>query len=84
MFQLVRACEQGLGVQADRTSIFFGVKLMFVGVMNFGQVQEIRFVVMTFFWSYSNQFSVVLIRSSELASNYNLGKVKTNKIIVNL
>ena len=25
-------------VQADRTSIYFGIKLMFVGVMNFGHV----------------------------------------------
>ena len=28
-------------VQAARTSIFFGVNLMFVGVMNFGQIKKI-------------------------------------------
>ena len=27
-------------VQADRTSIFLGVKLMFVGVTNFGQITK--------------------------------------------
>ena len=42
---------------------------MFVDVVNFGQVQKIRFVVVKFFWSYSNQFLVILIRSRELASN---------------
>ena len=31
-------------VRADRTSIFFGVKLMSVGVVKFGQVKKIRFV----------------------------------------
>ena len=36
-------------ILADRTSKFFGVKLMFVGVMNFGQIQLIRFVVVKFF-----------------------------------
>ena len=65
----------GGSVQAKRTSIFFGVKLMFVGVilmfvgvMNFGQVQKIRLAVVKFFWSNSNQFLVILIWSSELAS----------------
>ena len=68
----------GTPVQADRTSILFfgggiklmfvGVMLIFVGVMNFGQVQKIRFVVVKIFWSNSNQFSVILIWSSELAS----------------
>ena len=57
---------------------FLGVKLMFVGVMNFGQIKKIRFVVVNIFrsysinkvrrceifWSYSNQFLVILIRSS--------------------
>ena len=58
----------GTPVQADRTSIFFGVNLMFVGVMNFSQVQKIRFNVVNVFWSNFNQFLVILIRSSELAS----------------
>ena len=55
-------------VQADRTSIFLGVKLLFVGVMNFGQIKKIRFVVVNIFRSNSNQFSVILIRSSKLAT----------------
>ena len=57
-------------VRANRTSIFLGVKLMFVGVMNFGQIKKIRFVLVKIFWSNSNQFSVILIGSSELASFY--------------
>ena len=48
--------------------MFVGVMLMFVGVMNFGQVQKIRFVVVKIFRSNSNQFLVILIWSSELAS----------------
>ena len=55
-------------VQAICTCIFFGVKLMFVSVMNFGQVQKICFVVVKNFWSNSNQFLVIFIWSSELAS----------------
>ena len=39
-------------MQADRTSIFLGVKLMFVGVMNFGHVPTLRLVVVMV-WSYS-------------------------------
>ena len=77
--QPVRACEPGLGDLSKPTApaYFFGVKLMFVGVMNFGQIQKIRFVVVNIFWSYSNnkahrceifrsysnQFSFILIRS---------------------
>ena len=64
-------------VQADRNSIFLGGKfnfclchVMFVGVMNFGQVQKIRFFVVKIFWSNSNKFLVILIRSSKLASFY--------------
>ena len=45
--QPVGACEPGLG---DRTSMFWGVKLMFVGVTNFGQIQKIRFIVVQIFW----------------------------------
>ena len=48
--------------------IFFRGKLLFVGVMNLGQVKKIRFVVVKIFRSYSNQFLVILIKSSELAS----------------
>ena len=40
---------------------------MFVGVMNFGQIQKIRFVVVKKFCSNSNQFLVILIWSSDLA-----------------
>ena len=40
-----------------------------VGVMNFGQVKKIRFVIVKIFQLNSNQLSVILIRSSELASN---------------
>ena len=48
---------------------FFGVKLMLVvGVMKFGQIQKVRFVVVKIFRSYSNQFSVILIWSSWLTS----------------
>ena len=43
---------------------FLGVKLRFVGVMNFGQIKKIRFVIVKIFWSFSNQFWVILIRSS--------------------
>ena len=48
--------------------MFVGVMLMFVGVMNFGQVKKIRFFVVKIFRSNSNQFLVILIWSSELAS----------------
>ena len=48
--------------------VIFGVKLMFVGVTNFGQIQKIRFVVVKIFQSYSNQFLVISIWSSKLAS----------------
>ena len=47
---------------------FFGGKLIFVGVANFGQIKKIRFVVAKIFQSYSNQFSVILIWSNKLAS----------------
>ena len=57
-------CKLARPVQADCTSICFGVKLMLVSVMNFGQIKKIRFVVVKIFRSYSNQFLVILIRSS--------------------
>ena len=68
--QPVQACEPGLGDLSKPTApaYFLGVKLMFVGVANFGQTQKIRFVIVKIFQSYSNQFSVILIRSSKLAS----------------
>ena len=31
--------------------MFVGVMLMFVGVINFSQVQKIRFIVVKIFWS---------------------------------
>ena len=45
--QPVGACKLGLGDLSKPTTpaYFFGINLMFVGVMNFGQVQKIRFVV---------------------------------------
>ena len=44
--QPVRACKTGLGDLSKPTApaYFFGVKLMFVGVMNFGQVKKITLV----------------------------------------
>ena len=36
----------------------------------FRQVQKIRFIIVKFFWPNSNQFLVILIRSSELASKF--------------
>ena len=47
--------------------MFVDVMLKFAGVMNISQVQKIRFVV-KIFRSSSNQFLVIFIRSSELAS----------------
>ena len=47
--------------------MFVDVMLKFVGVMNISQVQKIRFVV-KIFRSSSNQFLVIFIRSSKLAS----------------
>ena len=40
--QPVRACEPGLGDLSKLTApaYFLGVKLMLVGVMNFGQIQK--------------------------------------------
>ena len=51
--QLVQAGAGG-PVQADRISIFFGVKLMFVVVIFFGHVQLLRFVVVKNFRPCSN------------------------------
>ena len=44
--QPVRACEPGLWDLSKPTApaYFPGIKLMFVGVMNFGHVSTIRFV----------------------------------------
>ena len=80
MSQPVQAWEPGLGDLSMSTALayFLEVKLMFVGVMNFGQIQKIRFVVVNIFWlcsinkvhrceifqSYNNQFLVILIQSS--------------------
>ena len=69
--QPVQACEPGLGDLSKLTApaYFLGVKLMFVGVANFSQIKKIRFVIVNIFRSYSNQFLVILIRSSKFASN---------------
>ena len=74
-WRVIHLTESRWPNEYDRTSIFWGVKLMFVGVMwmligvmNLGQVQKIRFIVVKIFWSNSNQFLAILIWSSELAS----------------
>ena len=69
--QPVQACELGLGDLSNLTTpaYFFGVKLMFFGVMNFGHVPTLRFVGVKIFRSKSNQNSLILIRSCELASS---------------
>ena len=50
--------------------MFVGVMSMFVGVMNFGQVQKIRYVTVKIFRSNFNQFLFILIWLSELASTF--------------
>ena len=49
--QPVQACELGLGDLSKLTAsaYFWGVKLMLVCVMNFGQVKKIRFFVVKIF-----------------------------------
>ena len=61
--KILKQCDN---VQINQ-HIFF-VKLMFVGVMSFGQIPKIMFVRAKNFRSNSNQFLVILIRSSEPAS----------------
>ena len=53
--QPVRACEPGLGDLSKLTApaYFFVIKVMFVGVVNFGQIQKLRFVGVKNFWSCS-------------------------------
>ena len=69
--QPVQSCKPGLGDLSKPTApaYFFGVKLMFVSVVNFGQNQKIMFLVVKIFRSNFSQFLVILIRSSELASS---------------
>ena len=52
--QPVRAWESGLGDLSKPTAPAYFFGRMFVGVMNFGQIQKIRFVVANIFWSHSN------------------------------
>ena len=61
--QPVQACKLGLGDLSKPTApaYFLGVKLMFVGVMNFGQVQKIRFVMVNFFGHVRTLASVIFI-----------------------
>ena len=56
MSQPVRACEPGLGDLSKpiAPAYFVGIKLMFVGVLNFSKVQKIRFFVVKKFWSCSS------------------------------
>ena len=49
----MRACEPGLG-------LFFGVRLMFVGVMNFGHILTLRLVGVKILWSKFNPNLVIL------------------------
>ena len=80
--QPVRACKPGLEDLSKPTApaYFWGVKLMYVGVMNYSQVQKIRFIVVKIFWSNSNQFLVISIRSSELASLKHQNKITQKDI----
>ena len=63
--QPVRACKQGLGDLSKPTTpaYFFGVKLMFVGFVNFGPIQKIRFVGVINFRSCYNPIFGHLCRS---------------------
>ena len=72
MSQPVLACGPALEDLSKPTvpAYFWGVKVMFVGFMNFGRIQKIGFVVVKIFQSYSNKFLVILIWSSELASYF--------------
>ena len=51
--QPVQACKPGLGDLSKPTApaYFLGVKLMLVSVTNFGQIQNIRFIVVKNFRS---------------------------------
>ena len=68
--QPVQACKPGLGDLSKpiAPAYFWGVKLMFVGVVNFGHVPTLRFVGVNIFWSKSNQNLIILIWSCEQAS----------------
>ena len=57
--QPVQACEPGQRDLSELTAPanFFGVNLIFVGVVNFGQVKKIRKVDVKNFWSYFNPIS---------------------------
>ena len=70
VFQPVWAWELGLGDLSKLTApaYFWGVKLMFVGVVNFGHVPTLRFISVRIFWSKFNQNLVILIRSCEHVS----------------
>ena len=63
MSQPVGACEPGLEDLSKLTApaYFFGVKLMFVGVVKFGQVQKIRFVSVKIFGHILSNFLSYLI-----------------------
>ena len=63
MSQPVRACEPGLGDLSMSTApaYFFGVKLMLVSVVKFGQVQKIRFIGVKIFRSYLINFRSYLV-----------------------
>ena len=68
--QPVRACKPGLGDLSKpiAPAYFWGVKLMFVGVVNFGHVPTLIFFGANIFWSKSNQNVIILIWSYEQAS----------------
>ena len=49
---------------------FLGVKLMFVGIVNFGHVPTLSFVGVNFFRSNSNQFGHIdLVKITSLSSS---------------
>ena len=72
-------------VQANRTSIFLGVKLMFVIIVFFSHVQSLRFVVVNNFWSCSNpnfgHIYLVLWISLILNTKYKKLKFSWSKVL---
>ena len=63
MSQPVRACKLGPGDLSKPTApaYLFGVKLMFIGGVNFGQVKKIRFVGVNIFQYVLTLISVIFI-----------------------
>ena len=68
VFFVEEQSQVGQVSQLTALAYFWGVKLMFVGIMNFGHIPTLKFVGVKIFQSKSNPNLVVLNRSSELAS----------------